>query len=131
MKAGRLTLQLRPYEGIKSLPKALLKEQYPSLYNITRKKHLIVASAFSIVPLNISFKSVLVGDKLLKWNGLVSRIAFVQLDDHRDSSGPFSNKDPLCTINVQNTCEQIALPLNKSLWKLKLPLKSSFSCGSC
>jgi hypothetical protein len=62
-----------------------LKDQYPCLYNITREKHLSVASAFSSVPLNISFRRALVGDKLLKWNELVARIAFVQLDDRQYS----------------------------------------------
>ena len=62
-----------------------LKEQYPSLYNICRKKHISVASVFSSTPLNISFRRALVGENLLKWNELVMRIAFVQLDDRRDS----------------------------------------------
>jgi hypothetical protein len=58
-----------------------LKEQYPSLYNICRKKHISVASVFSSTTLNISFRRALVGENLLKWNELVMRIAFVQLDD--------------------------------------------------
>ena len=62
-----------------------LKEQYPSSYNITRKKHISVANAFALTPLNISFKRSLVGEKLLKWNELVAKIAFVQLDDQQDS----------------------------------------------
>ena len=33
-----------------------LKEQYPSLYNITRKEHISVANAFASTPLNISFR---------------------------------------------------------------------------
>ena len=43
-----------------------LKEKYPSLYNITREKHISVANAFASTPLNISFKRSLVGEKLLK-----------------------------------------------------------------
>jgi hypothetical protein len=57
-----------------------LKEQYPSVYNIARKKRIIVAQVFSSRPLNFTFRRALVGDKLAKWNELVSRIAFVQLD---------------------------------------------------
>jgi len=62
-----------------------LKEQYPSSYNITRKKHISVANAFASTPFNISFRRSLVGEKLLKWNELVAKIAFVQLDDQQDS----------------------------------------------
>ena len=59
----------------------ILKEQYPTLYNIIGKKDIIVARAFSTAPLNISFMQNARGDKLIKWNGLVTRVAFVQLDD--------------------------------------------------
>jgi hypothetical protein len=48
-------------------------------------KHISVANAFASTPLNISFKRSLVGEKLLKWNELVAKIAFVQLDDLQDS----------------------------------------------
>ena len=62
-----------------------IKEQYPPLYNITRKKHISVANAFNSTSLNISFRRALVGEKLLKWNELVAKIIFVQLDDQHDS----------------------------------------------
>jgi len=42
-----------------------LKEQYPSLYNICRKKHISIASVFSSTPLNISFRRALVEENLL------------------------------------------------------------------
>jgi hypothetical protein len=102
-----------------------LKDQYPCLYNITRKKHLSIASGFSSVPLNITFRRALVGDKLLKWNELVARIAFVQLDDRQDSIKWSLSKQG--SFNVQsmykNLVNQIHLSSNKELWKLKLPLK--------
>jgi hypothetical protein len=103
-----------------------LKEQYPCLivYIITRKK-LSVASAFSHVPLNISFRIALVGDKLLKWNELAGRIAFAQLDDHRESIRWSLSKEG--TFNVQSMYKilvnQLPLLSSNSLWKLKLPLK--------
>jgi hypothetical protein len=62
-----------------------LKEQYPSLYNITRKKHVSVAHIFRSAPLNITFGRALVVDKLQSWIELVAKVAFVQLDDQRDS----------------------------------------------
>jgi len=35
-----------------------LREQYPDLYNIVRKKHATVASVFSRVPLNVSLEEL-------------------------------------------------------------------------
>ncbi|WVZ90587.1 hypothetical protein U9M48_036874, partial [Paspalum notatum var. saurae] len=43
-----------------------LKIQYPSLYNIARKKNVTVLSVFSSIPLNISFRRALIGEKLQK-----------------------------------------------------------------
>ncbi|WVZ85024.1 hypothetical protein U9M48_031988, partial [Paspalum notatum var. saurae] len=119
----------------------LLKNQYPSLYNITRKKHITVVAVFSSTPLNISFRRALVGDRLQKWKELVSEIALVQLDDQPDSfkwnlskHGCFTvnsmyrhlvSKHGCFTVNsmYRHLVNQTALPLNKFLWKLKLPLK--------
>jgi len=102
-----------------------LKEQYPSLYNICRKKHISIASVFSSTPLNISFRRALVGENRLKWNELVMRIAFVQLDDQRDSIKRSLSKLGSFTVQsmYKHLVNQIALPLNKSIWKLKIPLK--------
>jgi len=43
-----------------------IKEQYPSIYNIARQPHASVASVLSSEPLNISFRRVLVNEKLQK-----------------------------------------------------------------
>ena len=43
-----------------------LKEQYPSLYNIARKKQVLVAQVFSCRPFNLMFRRALIGDKLAK-----------------------------------------------------------------
>ena len=48
-----------------------LMQQYPSLYNIVRRKNQTVASVLSAIPLNISFWRALVGDKLRLWHELV------------------------------------------------------------
>ncbi|WVZ54481.1 hypothetical protein U9M48_005268, partial [Paspalum notatum var. saurae] len=103
-----------------------LKEQYLSLFTIVRKKQSSVAHVLSTNPLNISFRRVLVGDKLIKWNELVARITHVQLVGHHDKAvwsitehGQFTVKS-LYNFLVN----QIALPMNnKKLWKLKLALK--------
>ena len=42
-----------------------LKDQFPNLFNIVQRKHAtVVAEVFSSNPLNVSFRRVLVGDKL-------------------------------------------------------------------
>ncbi|WVZ49763.1 hypothetical protein U9M48_001092 [Paspalum notatum var. saurae] len=76
-----------------------LKHQYPSLYNITRKKHISVADVFSTTPLNISFRRTLHGDNHFKWEDLVQKIAFVQLDDQLDSIKWNLKKHGLFTVN--------------------------------
>ena len=78
-------LQTRFWED-KWLGNFTLKEQYPSLFNIARKKLSSVAHVLSTSPLNISFRRALVGDKLIKWNELVARVAYVQLDGHHDKA---------------------------------------------
>ncbi|WVZ69697.1 hypothetical protein U9M48_018444 [Paspalum notatum var. saurae] len=103
-----------------------LKDQFSSLYNITRKKHISVATVFSVIPINVSYRRALVGHNLIKWNELVAKIAFVQLDNQHDSVNWILSKQG--TFSVQTIyrylVNQIAVPLNKSLWKLRLPLKN-------
>ena len=41
-----------------------LKTQYPTLYNIARRKQAKVAEVLSTTPLNVSFRRALVGNKL-------------------------------------------------------------------
>ena len=90
-----------------------------------KKKHISVANAFASTPLNISFRRSLVGEKLLKWNELVAKIAFVQLDDLQDSIKWSLTRQGSFTVQsmYKHLINQIAMPLNKLLWKLKLPLK--------
>jgi hypothetical protein len=50
------------------------KQQYSSLYNIVRKRSDTVEKVLSVMPLKISFRRYLIGNNLLAWNSLVSRI---------------------------------------------------------
>ena len=61
-----------------------LREQYPDLYNIVRKKHATVASVFSRVPLNVSFRRSLTGHLLILWHDLVAQISHVRLNNNAD-----------------------------------------------
>ena len=62
-----------------------LKEQYPNLYNIVRRKNAMVADIMSFVPFNISFRRSLVGQNLVSWHNLVLPLVNVHLDDHPDT----------------------------------------------
>jgi hypothetical protein len=68
-----------------------LKELYPTLFVITRKKHISIASVFSMIPLNISFRRGLVGNNLIYWHNLVARVANTRLTDY--DVPPLSNDD--------------------------------------
>jgi len=58
-----------------------LKIQYPNLFNIVRKKQATVADVLNSTPLNVSFRRALVGNKLLEWQSLVARVAFINLNE--------------------------------------------------
>jgi hypothetical protein len=61
-----------------------LKELYPTLFAITRKKYILVASVFSTFPLNISFGRGLVGNNLTLWHNLVGRVTHIRLNNTED-----------------------------------------------
>jgi hypothetical protein len=56
------------------------KDQYPSLYNIARRKNAIVDSVLSTVHLNVSFRRFLNHNNIVLWNALVRRIMHVKLN---------------------------------------------------
>ena len=65
------------------------------------------------------------GDNLVRWNELVAKIAFVQLDNQNDSINWVLSKQGAFSVKsmYRYLVNQISLPLNKTLWKLRLPLK--------
>ena len=75
--------QIRFWED-KWLGNHTLREQYPALFNIVRKKHATVASLFDRVHLNVSFRRTLTGHTLTLWHDLVARISHVHLNDNID-----------------------------------------------
>jgi hypothetical protein len=50
------------------------KDQYPSLYNIARRKSDTIEKILSGVPLNISFRRQLTGHNLVMWHNLAHGI---------------------------------------------------------
>jgi hypothetical protein len=96
------------------------QHQYPTLYNIVRRKSDTVAKVLSAVPLSISFRRYLCGNNLILWNNLVGRIALVQLVDTEDvfqwdlyQSGQFSIHSMYLTL-INNGL----VPTNNILWKV-------------
>ena len=62
------------------------REQYPQFYNIARKKQDTVADVLSTPLPNVSWRRDLIGNKLVMWNNLISRLANVELS-HEEEDG--------------------------------------------
>jgi hypothetical protein len=56
-----------------------LKDKFPSLFNIMRRKQDSVATVLALVPLNISFRSNLVGRNLRDWHRIVASLQNMNL----------------------------------------------------
>ena len=61
-----------------------LMKQFPPLFNIARKKNQTMSSVLSTIPLNISFRRALVGDKLRMQLELVTLLVNVNMSDAED-----------------------------------------------
>jgi hypothetical protein len=102
-----------------------LKEQYPNLYNIARRRNSTVADVLNSIPFNMSFRRALVGHNLYSWNSLVLRSVNIHLNDNEDvfkwsltTSGQLTVRSMYNTILNENI-----MPNNRFLWRTKLPLK--------
>ena len=102
-----------------------LCDQFSSLYNIVRRKHDTVVEVMRSTPLNISFRRPIVGDKLIAWQRLVSKLIHVDLTNEADkfrwglhANSQFSVQSMYCRL-----IHQPSYPGARMLWKLKLPLK--------
>jgi hypothetical protein len=102
-----------------------LKDCFPSLYNLTRKKGSSVAYVFRTVPLNVSFRQGLTGANLEAWFRLVSLVVAVQVNSVRDVGEWDLHQNKKFYVNSM----YLALMSNgiirqsNPLWKLKIPLK--------
>jgi hypothetical protein len=102
-----------------------LKQRFPALYNIVRRKNDVVANVCRTIPLNVLFRRGLHGINLQKWRELVDMIVSVSLNDSRDTFKWNLHQNGLFTVhsmyallisNGQIRQDQIG-------WRLKLPLK--------
>jgi hypothetical protein len=101
------------------------KDQYPSLYNIARRKSDTVEKVLSRLPLNVSFHRQLIGNNLILWYNLVIKIIHVHLNNNRDvfiwnlhQHGKFSIHSMYITL-INNG----SVIRNTLIWKFKIPLK--------
>ena len=78
--------QVRFWED-KWLGNSSLKDKYPSLYSIIRRKNSSVASVMRTVLLNVSFRRALVGQNLIRWHNLCDSIVHVNLTEEADIFG--------------------------------------------
>ena len=62
-----------------------LKNRYPILYNIARRKNDTVNVVLSSAPSNISFRRSLTGPALVAWNQLIQDLQHIVLLHQRDS----------------------------------------------
>jgi hypothetical protein len=62
-----------------------LKNRFPNLFNIVRKKQATIFKIFSTAPLNVSLRRPLIGNNLLEWNNLVSCLVDAELPDVNDT----------------------------------------------
>jgi hypothetical protein len=116
--------QVRFWEDI-WLGDAPLASQYPSLYNIVRRKNVLVTDVLSNTPLNIEFRRTLTGNKWDAWIALVQRLILVTLSEEKDifvwkltTSGSFTVKSM-----YEDYMNGHTIYLRKYIWKLKIPLK--------
>jgi hypothetical protein len=61
-----------------------LREAYPNLFRIVRKKDDTVANVLRTVPLNVSFRRGLVNANLNSWFDVVSKVVMVNLKPGTD-----------------------------------------------
>lgn len=103
----------------------ILREKCPTLFNIVSKKHATVASVFSTVPLNVSFRRALIGHNLSFWQDLIARICHVQLNKIDDIFRWNLNQYGLFTVSsMYNALISIGnILFDMNLWKLRMPLK--------
>jgi uncharacterized protein Usg len=102
-----------------------LAHQYPSLYNIVHHKNATVAYVLAQTPLNITFRTILSGNKWTSWVSLCRKLMRVNLNEDNDRF--VWDLTPTGLLRVKSMYEDLMSDhtrfLRKYLWKVKVPLK--------
>jgi hypothetical protein len=102
-----------------------LKAIYPNLFNIMRKRNVLVNDVMNGNLPNLSFRRAIVVVKQVEWHNLSTLLAYIPLGHSKDKIlwGPHRNG----VFSVQSMYRFLMntpiLTHNMLLWKLKLPLK--------
>ena len=101
-----------------------LKDQFPNLFNIVRRKHATIAEVLSSNPLNVFFRRALVGDKLTEWYCLIASLVHINLNEGMDcfmwnlhKSGAFT------VISMYRHLVNNGFKATQEIWHMKIPLK--------
>jgi hypothetical protein len=102
-----------------------LKEQYPNLYNIVRRKVATSAEILGLRLFNISFRRSLVTGNLQDWHDLLLKLSSINLTDSPDHFKWSLNSNGRFTVNsmYRDFLDTNIVPNNSYLWKIKVPLK--------
>jgi hypothetical protein len=99
-----------------------LKDKFPSLFNIVRRKQDPVATVLASVPLNIYFRRNLEGRNLRDWHRIVASLQNMNLHGEKDvfvwrlhSSGTFSVKSMYAAL-INN-----GVRVSQDLWQIEIP----------
>jgi hypothetical protein len=100
-----------------------LKDQFPDLYNIVRKKKATVADVLQYNQLNVDFRRSLSENNLASLNQVVARVFTISLADRRDvfvwdllQQGQFTINSMYRALVARNIVSR-----NHPIWDLKLP----------
>jgi hypothetical protein len=100
-----------------------LKDQFPDLYNIVRKKKATVADVLQYNQLNVDFRRSLSENNLASLNQVVARVFTISLADRRDvfvwdllQQGQFTINSMYRALVAPNIVSR-----NHPIWDLKLP----------
>ena len=102
-----------------------LKDRYPPLYNIVRKKHDSVAMVCRSVPLNVSFRRSLQGINRDLWFQLVGLLVDINITDEQDAfTWDLQTNKQFTVRSMYNALISNGQVVHdKTIWKTKLPLK--------
>ncbi|WVZ51322.1 hypothetical protein U9M48_002476, partial [Paspalum notatum var. saurae] len=115
--------QIRFWEDIWLYNQAL-KDIYPNLFTIVRRKHATVEEVLRTNPYNVSFRRALIRNKFNEWHNLVARIAFVNLQEGKDQFvWGLHNKGHFSVNSMYKHLFSNGLKVSQEIWHLKIPLK--------